>query len=150
MPSAIAWMSATVAVEVSECTTTASFSALVGHRVDDGGGIGRAPPLALEHGHVGAEGLRHRHPAVAEGAGGDAQHAIARLDQVREDRLERAGAGGREQQHVVLGAEDELELAQHLAVGRDEGRAAVVLLRLGLDASTSGGTGTGPGVSRKG
>ena len=118
--------------------------ALVGHRLGHDCGIGRAPPLALQHRHIGAEGPRHRDPAVAERPGRDAQHAIAGLDQVGEDRLERAGARGREEQHVVLGAEHELELAQHLAVGRDEGGAAVVLLRLACTASTSGGTGTGP------
>ena len=111
---------------------------LVGHRRGDGLGIGRPPPLAFEHRHVRAERARHRDPAVAERAGGDAEDAIARLDEVREHRLERAGAGGREEQDVVLGAEDELELAQHLAVGRDEARAAVVLLRRAHDGQHLG------------
>ena len=123
---------------------------LVCHRLGDARGIGRLAPLALERDDIGAERLGHRDPAVAERPRGDAQHAIAGLDGVREHRLERAGARGREEQHVVLGAEHELELAQHLAVGRDERLAAVVLLRLALDREHRGRHGDRAGREQEG
>ena len=148
--SPIAWMSVTVAVEVSECTTTASRSVSSAIASATTAGSGGRP-----HSHSSTVTSAPKARAIAtqrspNAPGRDAQHAIARLDQVGEDRLERAGARGREQQHVVLGAEDELELAQHLAVGRDEGGAAVVLLRLALDGEHLGRHRHGAGREQKG
>ena len=60
-------------------------------------------------------------PALAEVAGRDDEDAVARREQVGDCRLHRGRAGGREQEHVALGA---VHLAQALE-RRGEDRAEV-------------------------
>ena len=78
--------------------------------------------------HVGraAEGLGQIDPALAEFAGGEHQHLVAGRGEVGDRGLHGAGAGGGEQQDVVLGADKDLELGQHLLVEGAELGGAVV------------------------
>jgi hypothetical protein len=80
---------------------------------------------------VGAVRPDHRRPALAEVPGRDDEVALARGDEVGDRGLERAGAGGGEEQHVVLGAEGLTEAPEAAVVDRAEVRAAVVDDRLG-------------------
>src|SRR3546814_9462548 len=54
------------------------------------------------------------------------QHGVARRQRVDQRRLPRPGAGGREDDHRVLGLEDRLDLGQHLLGQRVELRTAMI------------------------
>ena len=89
-------------------------------------GIRRLAPGVAEHVDVRAERGRHRDPALAEAAGRDHEMALARRDEVRHGRLERAGARGSEEEHVVLRPADLAQPGEHALVDREELRTAVV------------------------
>ena len=89
-------------------------------------GVGRLAPGVAEHVHVRAERGRHRDPALAEAPGRDHEMPLARRDEVRHRRLERAGARGSEEEHVVLRPADLAQPGEHALVDRQELGAAVV------------------------
>src|SRR5215470_15519294 len=88
-------------------------------------------PLVREPVDLAAERLRDRGPAVAECTGGDDADAVAGRAQVRDRRLHRPGAARREEEHLVLGAEDLLQARERAFVDDAEVGAAVVDDRLG-------------------
>ncbi len=89
------------------------------------------PPLELRVHDVGAERLRHAGPALAEVAGGEDELPVARRCQVRDCRLERARAGGRVHENVVLCAVDLRESREAALVHVAVAARAVVDDRLG-------------------
>ena len=74
-------------------------------------GLRRLAPRVRERDDVAAERARHRLPALAELALRDREHPLAGREEVDDRRLERAGARRREDENLVLRAED---LAQPL------------------------------------
>ena len=90
-----------------------------------------------------------RAPAVAERARRDDEHALARRQEVHDRRLERARAGRREQEDVVLGPADLLQPAERAEHELAEVRPAVVdHRRCARPRAPPGGTGVGPGAIR--
>ena len=129
---ASAWTSATTPVEVSEWTRktseTGSSSRELAREVV---GRRRLAPGVAELLDLAAEVARHRRPALAEVAGGDGEHAVARRAEVDDRRLERARARAREEEDVVVGAVHLLQAAEHARVDLPEVGRAVVEHRLG-------------------
>ena len=80
----------------------------------------------LDHIHLQAEGLGQIHPALAEFARRQHQHAVARRGQIRDRSLHRARPGAREQQHIVLRADKDLQLRQNFGEQRAELRCAMM------------------------
>src|SRR5919108_2710442 len=68
--------------------------------------LGRLAPVKAYVNELGAEGLHHAGPALAEIAGGEDELAVAGRGQIRHGRFERARAGGGEHDDVVLCAVD--------------------------------------------
>ena len=143
--SPIRWMSATVAVEVSECTTTARRSVSSAMAAATVSGWGGRPH---SHSSTCTSAPNARAIATQRSPNAPAEtHNTRSPGSIRFAKTDsnRTGARGREEQHVVLGAEDELELAQHLSIGRHERRAAVMLLRPAHDGEHLGRHGHGAG-----
>jgi hypothetical protein len=67
-------------------------------------GIGGLAPRVPELVDGGAVAGGHRGPALAEVPRRDDEVRLAGRDEVRDGRLERAGARGGEEQHLLLGA----------------------------------------------
>ena len=112
-------------------------------------GSASRPTRALVH-DVGAVRPRHPGPALAEVAGRERRAARSPGErQVRDGGLNRAGAGGGEQEDVVLRAAD-LAAAGRGSARRPRGSRGPRWWMTGSAsaASTSGGTGVGPGVNR--
>ena len=73
-----------------------------------------------------AESFGQAHPALAEFSGGEDQDAVAGRGEVGDRGLHGAGAGRGEQQHVVFGADEDLELGEDfLEEGAELGGAVV-------------------------
>ena len=103
----------------------------VRERASDGVGLRPLPPRVRERDDVAPEGARHRLPALAELALRDREHAVARRKEVHDRRLERAGTGRSEDEHVVRGAEDLAQPLERDLEHRGEVGRAVVEDRLG-------------------
>jgi hypothetical protein len=113
------------------------------HEIDDAdvAGIGQRgtkilrlrclSPLEPDVDDVGRVGARHRGPALAEVAGGEHEHPVARRNEVRERGLERARPGGGEHEDVVASAVDLLEPGEAALVDDAKIAAAVMHHRLG-------------------
>ena len=69
-------------------------------------GARRLAPGVGQRDDVAAEHARELLPALAELALRDGEHPVARREEVDDRRLERPGAGRREDEHLVLGAID--------------------------------------------
>ena len=99
-------MSETTPVEVSECTMNATFAPLSASARATSSAAGVWPHSYVSgttsHAERGPELL----PARAELAVRDDERLLTRGEEVHERRLERAGAGRGEEEHVVLRAED--------------------------------------------
>ena len=106
------------------------------------------PPLVAERHDLAAVALRDLDPALAERAGGDDEDAAARSAEIRHRRLHRAGPGRREEQHVGRGAAELLQALEALPIDRPEVGPRWWTTGCASAASTSGGTGVGPGVKR--
>ena len=87
----------------------------------EGLAVGRGDQLDLA-----AEGLGQVAPALAEFAGGQDQDAVAGRGEVRDGGFHGAGAGAGEQEHVVLRADEDLQLGEHFLEEGAEFRGAVV------------------------
>ena len=97
--------------------------------LEGGADFGEVEGLAVGGGHhvgLAAEGLGEAGPALAEFAGGEDQDAVAGRGEIRNRGFHGAGAGAGEQQDVVLGADEDLELGQHLLEEGAELGGAVV------------------------
>ncbi len=81
---------------------------------------------SLHHVNGTAEGLGEIDPPLTEFAGGQHKDLIARRSQVRDRGLHRPSAGGGEQKHIVLGADEDLQLGQNLLIEGAELRRAMV------------------------
>ena len=147
---ASAWTSATTPVEVSDCTNQTAFASrsreprahVVRRRASrprrSGGGRRRRRSAAV----IAAQ----RSPKLP---GRDDEMRLARRDEVRDGRLERAGARGGEEQHVAA------PCGRPRAAARGSARRPAGSRGCGggrparpSAASTCGGTGVGPGVNR--
>ena len=121
-----AWTSATTPVEVSDWTSQTAFAGRSAQPRAQVVGARRLAPRVAEDVDVGAVRRRHRDPALAEAPGGDDEVRLARRDEVRDRRLERAGAGGAEEEHVVLGPADLAQAREDALVDGEEVGAAVM------------------------
>jgi hypothetical protein len=81
-------------------------------------------------------------------AGRDDEHPLARRAEVRDRGLHRTCSGRGEEQHVAFGEEDFSQARERALVDGLEVGPAMVDTGCEIAASTSGGTGVGPGVSR--
>ncbi len=81
--------------------------------------------------HLAAESFGEGFPALAEFSGGEDEHAISGRGEIGDGGFHGAGAGGGEQQHVVLSADKGLQLPQHALIERAELGGAVVDVRGG-------------------
>jgi hypothetical protein len=79
----------------------------------------RFAPRIGERDDVAAECARHRLPALAELALRDSDHPLPRREEVHDRRLEGAGPGRREHEHLPLRPE---HLAQPLLGEAEDGR----------------------------
>ena len=80
---------------------------------------------------LAAEGLGQGDPALAEFAGGEDQDAVAGRGEVGDRGFHGAGAGAGEEQDVILGADELLQLGEDLGVEGAELGGAVVDVRSG-------------------
>ena len=79
-----------------------------------------------DHVRLAAEGLGQACPALAEFAGSEDQDAVAGRGEIGDRGFHGAGAGTGEQEDVVLGADEDLELGEHLLEEGAELGSAVV------------------------
>ena len=91
--------------------------------------VRRSGRRSSEHVHFAAECLGQAHPALAEFAGGEHQHPVARRGQIGDRGLHGAGAGAGKEENVVLGSDKNLELGKHLLKEGSELGCAVVDVR---------------------
>ena len=96
------------------------------------------PPGVPELVDIGAEGRRHRAPAIAERPRRDHENAFARRQEVHERGLERTRAGRGEEQDVVLGAAHLLQPPERSEHELAEVRPAVMDDRLGARLDETG------------
>jgi hypothetical protein len=82
-----------------------------------------------DHVNVAAKGFGQAYPALTELARAEDQYAVSWRGDVRDGRFHRTGAGGGEQNDVILGADEGLQIAQNLRVEGTEFRGAVVDVR---------------------
>ncbi len=86
----------------------------------------RAAVGGFHHVDVAAEGLGDAAPALAELAGSEDEDAVAGRGEVGDGGLHGAGAAAREDDDVVLGADELLELGEDAGVeGAELGRAVM-------------------------
>ena len=100
--------------------------ACIGERRAQVLGLGCLPPLQPRVHEVGAKGLRHSRPPLAEVSGREDELPIARRGQVGDRRLECARPRGREHQDVVPSPVDLLEPHEAALVDLAEVALAVV------------------------
>jgi hypothetical protein len=87
-------------------------------------------PRVFECLHLRAIGRRDRAPTLAEVAGGDDEHPLARRAEVRDRGLHRTCSGRGEEQHVAFGQEDFSQARERALVDRLEVGPAMVDDRL--------------------
>ncbi len=105
---------------------------------------------SFDHVDVAAEGFGEAAPALAELAGGEDEDAVAGRGEVGDGGLHGAGAAAREDDDVVLGADEVLELGEDAGVECAELRACGgECLRLPWQTGRRGASGVGPGVKSR-
>ena len=141
-------MSETTPVDVSEWTRKATPAPLSARRARDVLGLRRLAPRVVQRDDVAAVGGAELLPARAELSVRDDERLLAGRDQVREGRLVRARAGGGEEEDLVLGPEDWWRRASDSRKTFLKSGERWWMTGSASAASTSGGTGVGPGVRR--
>ncbi len=99
---------------------------------------------------VAAEGFDQRGPALAELAGGEDEDAVAGRGEVGDGGLHGAGAAARQDDDVVGGADEVLELREHAGVqGRGTRGCGGECQAAAMANWAAGSSGVGPGVKRR-
>ena len=111
-------------------------------------GSAALPHSKLERDDIGAELLGDVGEAVAEDADGHRQHLVARGQGIDHGGLQAAGTGAGEQEDVILGLEELLQLGGDVVLNLPELGAAMVYHLAAIALSTSSGRGVGPGIRR--